>query len=91
MFEVRNLYLHENCRDAAIMILNIYTVNELDVELLVSWWNVGTCHDPEPMNIYEEIKVKRSDIDKWKAIPTKTYRSTPLETKLFSVTGQSGS
>lgn len=86
MFEPKKLYLHENCRDAAIMILNVYSLNDNEAELLVSWWNVGACHNPEPMNVYEDIKIKCRDFAKWHEISSRNYRNPEPTFEQFKVT-----
>ncbi len=81
MFEALKLYLHENCRDAAIKVISVESEDQEHYQLFVAWWNVGSCHNPAPMNFVESIKVRKSDTHKWKKIDKKHKCPTQLFTE----------
>lgn len=85
MFERTGLYLHEACRDAAIRVISIESVDDEHYHLLVSWWDVGSCHDPRSMGwLFETVKIKKTDAHKWKKIDN-NYRCPAQQPTVFKV------
>jgi hypothetical protein len=60
-----SIYQHENCTDAAILVLHVQYEGE---GLLVSWINVVNPDNAFPMGVTETIEIKREDLAKWKMI-----------------------
>jgi hypothetical protein len=62
------IYQHENCTDAAILVLQVQYEGETLLGLLVSWINVVNPDNAFPMNYTETIEIKREELAKWKMI-----------------------
>ena len=59
------LYKHDDNTDVAFQVIS----EESDGQLLVYWYNVGSCHKPWPMNVMQNIVIKSEEKHKWHKMP----------------------
>lgn len=54
------LLKHPKMQDVAMEVQGVTQVDSDTLRLDVSWWNIGRCHAPYPMAVFQEFKVSRS-------------------------------
>jgi hypothetical protein len=65
--QLKKLYKHKNCTDAAIYVLNIYSYPER-FSLRVKWFNIVNPKNIFDMGVRDDIIIKLKDLHNWEEI-----------------------